>query len=119
MVRREDLDVLAVGAAPEYHDARARSSTENLIKALVKVRAQGYAISKGESVAGASAIAKPILDAEDYVVGAINITGSMDRWPVKRMMEFLPDFESSIGTIETLIGRAGIASEQQMRENLK
>lgn len=89
-------------------------STEDLLKALPSVRQKGYAISQGESVAGASAIAKPILDADDNVLGAINITGPEARWPPERMMQFLPDLETAVRTIEMLIGRAGTAAEQPM-----
>ena len=51
------------------------------------------------------------------MLGAINITGPEARWPPERMMQFLPDLETAVRTIEMLIGRAGTAAEQPMVRN--
>jgi DNA-binding IclR family transcriptional regulator len=74
-------------------------------EALVKVREQGYAISEGESVPGAAAISKAVLNPDNRVIAAVNITGPAARWSRKQMLEALPHLEKAVVTIETLLGR--------------
>jgi IclR family acetate operon transcriptional repressor len=73
--------------------------------ALGVVRDHGYAISEGESVAGASAIAMPIRGADETVLAAINITGPSSRWTREHMMAALPELKTSANVIESLLGR--------------
>lgn len=78
---------------------------DQLRKALEVVRKNGYAISEGESVAGASAIAVSIRAAAEGVTAAINITGPSSRWTRDEMMKALPELQNSAGIIESLLGR--------------
>lgn len=78
---------------------------DDLRKALQVVRRDGYAVSEGESVAGASAIAVPILGADGSVVAAINITGPSSRWTREKMVDALPELQDSVKVIESLLGR--------------
>lgn len=75
-------------------------------KALATVRKQGYAISEGESVPGASAIAKPILNANGRVIAAINITGPSTRWSRRLMIMALPNLSEATTAIESFLGRS-------------
>jgi IclR family transcriptional regulator, KDG regulon repressor len=57
---------------------------------LADVREKGYAISKGETVPGASAIAAPIIGPGGRAIAAINITGPTDRLTSKAMESIAP-----------------------------
>jgi DNA-binding IclR family transcriptional regulator len=59
-----------------------------LRRELEQIRSAGYATSRGETVAGAAAIATAILNASGAAVGAINITGPADRMTVAKTKEF-------------------------------
>jgi DNA-binding IclR family transcriptional regulator len=58
---------------------------ERLAKELVAIRAAGYATSRGEVVAGATAVAVPVLDSEGAARAVINVTGPADRFTAERM----------------------------------
>lgn len=59
-------------------------------KVLEQVRAQRYAISEGETIPGATALALPIFGPNGDVRASINITGPSNRWTRERMLEHLP-----------------------------
>ena len=73
-------------ATPRRITSRTPTSREALFADLASIRRQGYALSFGETVEGASAIAAPILDSSGRAVAAINITGPIDRWTRARML---------------------------------
>ena len=54
---------------------------------LEVIREQGYALSVGEVVVGASALAVPIFGPTQSVIGAINVTGPTDRWTKDEMLK--------------------------------
>lgn len=55
------------------------SSTIALVAALTEVRQKGYAISKGERDPDAFAMAVPVFEAKDHILGAISIAGPISR----------------------------------------
>lgn len=57
---------------------------------LEAIRTKGYAVSHGETIPGAHAVAAPVLDADGCALAAVNITGPADRLP--------PDRLESLGT---------------------
>jgi len=59
-----------------------------LRRELEQIRSTGYATSRGETVAGAAAIATAVSNASGAAVGAINITGPADRMTVAKTKEF-------------------------------
>ena len=63
------------------------TSTEpaKLAEELREIRETGIAKSRGEVVAGAAAVAAPILDSSGSVIGAINLTGPSDRFTAERV----------------------------------
>jgi DNA-binding IclR family transcriptional regulator len=75
--------------AVEAHKLSAQRRTA-LRMELEKIRTDGFATSRGETVSSAAAIAAPILNANGVVVGAINITGPADRLTTMRTQEFAP-----------------------------
>jgi IclR family acetate operon transcriptional repressor len=74
-------------------------------KALAAVRRDGYAISYGETVSGASAIALPIIGATGVARGALNITGPEARWTKAKMMKHLDAAREITDWIEKRLGR--------------
>lgn len=76
-------------------------SIEALRKELVKIKAQGYALSDGEWILEASGIAAPIFDRKGEVTAALTISGPSQR--------FTP--ESIPAYTECLLDVAGLISE--------
>lgn len=71
---------------------------------LAEIREQGYAVSFGEVVEGASALAAPILDANRHPITAINITGPSIRFGRERIDSVLPVLIESVQDIEGQLG---------------
>jgi len=55
------------------------SNSKNLSAELKEVRQKGYAISKGERNPDAFAIAAPVFEAKDQILGAVSIAGPISR----------------------------------------
>ncbi|HEX3335220.1 MAG TPA: IclR family transcriptional regulator [Jatrophihabitans sp.] len=74
-------------------------------RALARVRRAGYAMSVGETVQSAAAIAVPILDTRGLPRGAINITGPDSRWTKAKMLEHLDALHEVKTWLELTLGR--------------
>jgi DNA-binding IclR family transcriptional regulator len=74
-------------------------------RALGRVRRDGYAMSFGETVHSAAAIAVPILDTRGLPRGAINITGPDSRWTKAKMLEHLDALHEVKTWLELKLGR--------------
>lgn len=57
---------------------------------LMKVRAQGYAVSIEELRPGTNGLAFPLLNTHEELLGAVAIAGPSNRWTPERIMEMLP-----------------------------
>jgi DNA-binding IclR family transcriptional regulator len=71
---------------------------------LALIKERGYAVSFGETIPGASALALPVFTADDVVVGAINVTGPENRWTEERMMAVLPQLREEVDQINLQLG---------------
>jgi DNA-binding IclR family transcriptional regulator len=60
--------------------ARTITDPEELAKAVAIIRKQGYAVSKGENLPDAHAIAAPVFDFDRKLVGALGIAGPSSRF---------------------------------------
>jgi DNA-binding IclR family transcriptional regulator len=85
----------------------APTPPRTLLAQLPEIRARGYAISSGETVKGASAVAAAILDSEDRVVGAINITGPADRFSSAKVKKAVKPLLRVTEEIMRQLGRFG------------
>jgi len=65
----------------------SRRPAQEIVAELEEIRRRGYALSFGETVPGASAIAAPIFNAGGKPVAAINITGPAERLTIARVEE--------------------------------
>jgi len=63
---------------------------DGLRKELVEIRKQGFAVSVGERVIGASAVAGPIFGPDNRVAGAISVGGPLHRFGIDRASECGP-----------------------------
>jgi len=77
---------------------------ERLREEIETAADQGYALSVGETVEGASAIAMPVRSADGQVVAAINVTGPSIRWTRERMVDAVPLLGSVIARVERELG---------------
>jgi DNA-binding IclR family transcriptional regulator len=64
-----------------------RPDTERIRRELASVRRRGFAMSLGETVPGASAIAAPIRTPSGDTLAVISIAGPIRRWTRERMLE--------------------------------
>jgi len=71
---------------------------------LQEIRQRGYAISQGESVAGASAASAPIFGMDGSVVAVINVTGPIDRFDRTAINAIAPDLLNSTKMISEQLG---------------
>jgi DNA-binding IclR family transcriptional regulator len=78
---------------------------DRLRRSLAEIKQDGYALSEGETVLGAAAVAMPILDASGRVVGSVNITGPVTRWTRHDMVAVLPQLTDAVKAIESLLSR--------------
>jgi IclR family transcriptional regulator, KDG regulon repressor len=100
---RVDRIIKASKSAP----SGAPSAPRTLLTQLPEIRARGYAISSGETVKGAAALAAAILDSEDRVVGAINVTGPADRFTSAKVKKAVKPLLRVTDEIMRQLGRVG------------
>jgi DNA-binding IclR family transcriptional regulator len=67
------------------------SNVKALVSELKEVRQKGYAISKGERDPDAFAIAVPVFEAKDQILGAISIAGPISRCTSETESIYLED----------------------------
>lgn len=63
----------------------SKKDRAQLHASLEQVRAQGYAISEGQTIPGATALALPLFGPNQDVRAAVNVTGPASRWTRKEM----------------------------------
>lgn len=75
-----------------------------LIKELAAIRAQGYAISRGERFEDALGLAAPVFDASGNVIAALNVAGPKMRFTDAQVMEFAPRVMQLAAQISRALG---------------
>jgi DNA-binding IclR family transcriptional regulator len=81
-------------------DARRK----NLERVLKRVRENRYAMSEGETIPGASALAFPLFGPNRDVVAAINITGPATRWTRSEMLTHLEALSEEVAHVSEQLG---------------
>jgi DNA-binding IclR family transcriptional regulator len=71
---------------------------------LAKVRVNRYAMSEGETIAGASALAFPLFGPNNDVRASVNITGPDNRWTREEMLKHLPALLEEIEDVSEQLG---------------
>ena len=64
--------------------------TQSFIDQLQRIKQDGWAFSEGERAPGVAALAAPIFDAQEKVVGAIALTAPSIRLGSKQRQQFIP-----------------------------
>ncbi|GAA2591394.1 IclR family transcriptional regulator [Dactylosporangium fulvum] len=77
---------------------------EQIEAELATIRRQGYAMSLGEVVANATAVAAPILSDQGIAVAAVNVTGPADRWTRPLMEQHTSDLIKVARQISARLG---------------
>jgi DNA-binding IclR family transcriptional regulator len=72
---------------------------------LRKIRRRGYAVSRDELIQGAVAIAAPIIDGAEQVVGSLAVFGPSVRLPDARVQEFGRILVREVGDISASLGK--------------
>lgn len=87
----EDIErILATNPLEAFTDRTITKRVE-LQHEIARIRAQGYATSAGERIAGGCAIAAPVTDAGGEVIGALAVSAVDARCPLPRLHEFRQD----------------------------
>lgn len=76
----------------------------DLALVLKKVRENRYAISEGETIPGASALAFPLFGPNKDVRAAINITGPASRWTKEVMLSHLSALTEEVAHVSEQLG---------------
>ena len=71
---------------------------------LPKIRDAGYAISSGEFIAGAHAIASPVFDRRGDVIGSLGLFGPSVRFSAKRSNECAKAVKHASASLSSLLG---------------
>lgn len=77
---------------------------KGLHSVLQKVRDHHYAISEGETIPGASALALPIFGPNKDVRAAVNVTGPSTRWTTDEMMVHLSALTDEVDHVSEQLG---------------
>jgi IclR family acetate operon transcriptional repressor len=86
---------------------REHPDAARLRRELARIRRQGYALSMGETVPSAAAIAATIRGPEGRVVGAVSLAGPIERWTRDKMVAAAPLLVSETDAITAAIN-AGV-----------
>jgi IclR family transcriptional regulator, KDG regulon repressor len=82
----------------------SEKSRAQLQSVLAKVRKNRFAISEGETIPGASALALPVFGPNKDVRAAVNVTGPASRWTREKMMSFLPALTDEVEYVSSQLG---------------
>ena len=74
---------------------------------LRRIRSRGFAVSRDELIQGAVAIAAPILDGAEQVVGSLAVFGPSVRLPEARVQEFGRLLVREVADISASLGKVG------------
>jgi DNA-binding IclR family transcriptional regulator len=95
---------MALTMPAKGNQASAAEDREEFARAAEAIREAGYAISDGETIDGARAIAFPLFDSSSDVRAAVNVTGPTPRWTHAKMMEHLPQLQAEVAEIALQLG---------------
>jgi len=105
-VQREILDRTTLKQVTE----RTVTDRAALERQLVEIRLAGFAISRGENVAGAASISVPVVGT-DSVIASLSIIGPEARMGDARMEELLPLLREGAEEIRRLVARNEVPVE--------
>lgn len=95
---------LQMSLADDGEPGNSRISKPKLLRSAEEIRKHGYAITVGETIPGAAAIAFPLFGSHGEVNACINVTGPSNRWTRQRMMDSLPFLIDEVHQIDEQLG---------------
>lgn len=75
---------------------------------LPEIRDAGYAVSSGDFIAGAHAVASPIFDRRGAVVGSLGVFGPSVRFNTKRIRAYAKAVKQSASLLSSLLGHVRV-----------
>lgn len=86
--------------AEELDTAKVRT----LQRKLLEIRRDGFALSGGDFIEGAQAIASPVFDRHGAAIGSLGLFGPSVRFPPKRVTECAQAVKQSASALSALLG---------------
>jgi len=86
--------ILKKGSLPRFSPQTITNPTR-LLKELAQIKSVGFAISRGERNPDAFAMAVPVFERKNHMVGAIAIAGPITRFTPEAEKKFLADLKQS------------------------
>jgi DNA-binding IclR family transcriptional regulator len=84
----DELDTALAHVRFERHTDHTITSRRELMVELERIRAQRFAVDRGEHFDGIHCVAAPLLDRHGHAIAAITIAGPKERIPVGKFSEF-------------------------------
>jgi DNA-binding IclR family transcriptional regulator len=105
MVRKRLIEHWLVNLANlEESTLLSSGSFEEIERELAHIREQGYAVSKGERVVHASAVAAPVLDYRSEILAALTVSGPSVRFTEEHINQWVPFVEQASATVSEQLG---------------
>lgn len=95
-----EADQVAEIVAEEQDIGKARA----LQRKLIEIRRDGFALSGGDFIDGAQAIASPVFDRHGIVIGSLGLFGPLVRFPTKRISDCAKAVTHSASELSSLLG---------------
>jgi DNA-binding IclR family transcriptional regulator len=99
------LEVTIKGGLPASA-SRTITSPDRLRREIANVRAQGWAVAPSETLTGLNALAVPIFEAGDRLVGTMAILGSVDEIPRRPTPRYLASMRAAAREISSSLSSA-------------
>lgn len=101
------LQALLAQCPREAYTRYTLTSDADLLAAIAQVRAQGWAVINQELEEGLISVAAPLVNAQGQFVGAINVSGQVNRTNAEQMQErILPHLQQAAQTVSQLMRAA-------------
>jgi DNA-binding IclR family transcriptional regulator len=102
------LAILAHIAPKELASILAQESNRvdarGLRRRLSEVSRDGFALSGGDFIVGAQAIASPVFDRQGQAIGSLGLFGPSARFPAKRVSECARSVKASAAALSAALG---------------
>ena len=98
------LPIDTVASHLERNTALDERQAATLMEELAVIRAQGWALSDSEVVAGAVAVASTITDRRGLPIAALNVTGPATRWTQQTAADFASEVRQAAQTVADRLG---------------
>lgn len=85
-------------------DESNRVDVRGLRRKLAEVSRDGFALSGGDFIVGAQAIASPVFDRQGHAIGSLGLFGPSARFPAKRVSECARSVKATAASLSAALG---------------